>query len=64
MPSIGCWKYFNYWLLAGRGPLPADVNAISASDVRRRIREGAPWQHLVPDVIVPLVREIYRPPAE
>lgn len=43
--------------------LPADVNAISASDVRRRIREGAPWQHLVPDAIVPMVREIYRPPA-
>ena len=43
--------------------LPADVNAISASDVRRRIREGAPWQHLVPDAIVPMVREIYRSPA-
>ena len=43
--------------------LPADVNAISASDVRRRIREGAAWQHLVPDVIVPMVGEIYRPPA-
>jgi nicotinate (nicotinamide) nucleotide adenylyltransferase len=43
--------------------LPADVNAISASDVRRRIREGAAWQHLVPEVIVPMVREIYRPPA-
>lgn len=43
--------------------LPANVNAISASDVRRRIREGAPWQHLVPDAIVPMVREIYRPPA-
>lgn len=39
------------------------MNAISASDVRRRIREGAAWQHLVPDVIVPMVGEIYRPPA-
>jgi nicotinate (nicotinamide) nucleotide adenylyltransferase len=43
--------------------LPADLNAVSASDVRRRIREGADWQHLVPGAIVPMVREIYRPPA-
>ena len=46
--------------------LPADLNAISASDVRRRIREGAAWQRLVPDPIMPMlreVREIYRPPA-
>jgi nicotinic acid mononucleotide adenylyltransferase len=43
--------------------LPADVNAISSSDVRRRIREGVAWQHLVPEVIVPIVREVYRPPA-
>jgi len=42
---------------------PADLNAISASDVRRRIREGVAWQHLVPDAIVPIVREIYGPPA-
>jgi nicotinate (nicotinamide) nucleotide adenylyltransferase len=46
--------------------LPADLNAVSASDVRRRIRERAPWQHLVPDAIVPILNEmrgIYRPPA-
>ena len=43
--------------------LPADVHAISASDVRRSIRAGAAWRHLVPEVIVPMVREIYRPPA-
>jgi nicotinate (nicotinamide) nucleotide adenylyltransferase len=43
-------------------PLPTGVNGISASDVRRRIRDGFPWQHLVPDAIVPMVREIYRPP--
>ena len=41
--------------------LSADLNAISASDVRRRIREGAAWQHLVPGAIGPLVEEIYRP---
>lgn len=43
--------------------VPAEVAAISASDVRRRIREGADWRHLVPDAIVPLVHEIYRSPA-
>ena len=45
--------------------LPADLNAVSSSDVRRRIRDGAAWQHLVPDVIVPILSklsEIYRPP--
>jgi nicotinate-nucleotide adenylyltransferase len=41
--------------------LPADLNAISASDVRRRIREGVAWRHLVPGAIGPLVDEIYRP---
>jgi nicotinate (nicotinamide) nucleotide adenylyltransferase len=42
-------------------PLSADLNAVSASQVRRCIREGAPWEHWVPQAIVPLVREIYRP---
>jgi nicotinic acid mononucleotide adenylyltransferase len=45
--------------------LPAHLNAISASDVRRRIRDGAAWQHLVPREIVPILnemREIYFPP--
>lgn len=46
-------------------PLPDGLGAVSASDVRRRIRDGADWQHLVPDEIVPILsklREIYRPP--
>jgi nicotinate-nucleotide adenylyltransferase len=45
--------------------LPAGLDALSASDVRRRIREGAAWQHLVPGEIVPILSklgEIYRPP--
>lgn len=42
---------------------PDDLDAISASDVRRRVRAGLPWEHLVPQAIVPMVREIYRPPA-
>jgi nicotinic acid mononucleotide adenylyltransferase len=42
--------------------LPADLNAVSSSDVRRRIRDGAAWQHLVPAAIMPMLSEIYRPP--
>jgi nicotinate-nucleotide adenylyltransferase len=45
--------------------LPTDLSAVSASDVRRRIRDGDAWQHLVPGEIVPILskmREIYRPP--
>jgi nicotinate (nicotinamide) nucleotide adenylyltransferase len=38
--------------------LPAGLDAISASDVRRRIREGAAWQHLVPDEIVPILSQM------
>lgn len=33
---------------------------ISATEVRRRIAAGEPWEHLVPEAIVPLVRQIYR----
>jgi nicotinate (nicotinamide) nucleotide adenylyltransferase len=42
-------------------PLSADLNAVSASEVRRRISHGLAWEHLVPEVIQPLVRQIYRP---
>ena len=44
-------------------PLASDLDSVSASEVRRRIRQGAPWEHLVPEAIVPIVRKIYRPPA-
>jgi len=44
-------------------PVPAELDEISASDVRQRVLIGEPWEHLVPDAIVPMVREIYRPPA-
>jgi nicotinate-nucleotide adenylyltransferase len=36
-----------------------DLDSISATDVRARIRQGAAWEHLVPEAIVPLAREIY-----
>jgi nicotinate (nicotinamide) nucleotide adenylyltransferase len=36
-----------------------DISFISASEVRDRLRQNAPWEHLVPAEIVPLVRAIY-----
>ena len=41
--------------------VPAEMAAISATEVRDRLRRGAPWEHLVPGEIVPLVRRIYPP---
>lgn len=40
--------------------LPSSYDDISSSEVRRRIESGEPWEHLVPDSIVDLVREVYR----
>ena len=40
--------------------LPPGYDEHSSSDVRRRIAQGEPWEHLVPGGIVDLVREIYR----
>jgi nicotinate-nucleotide adenylyltransferase len=37
----------------------ADYDAVSATEVRRRIGSGEPWEHLVPDAIISLAREIY-----
>jgi len=44
-------------------PVPDDLDPISATEVRRRIRAGLAWEHLVPEAVVPMVRRIYRPPA-
>jgi nicotinate (nicotinamide) nucleotide adenylyltransferase len=41
-------------------PLDRTFDAHSATDVRTRLIEGVPWQHLVPEQIVPLVEKIYR----
>lgn len=35
------------------------ITDVSASEVRRRVRLGEPWQNLVPAEIVPLVAKIY-----
>jgi nicotinate-nucleotide adenylyltransferase len=40
-------------------PVSGSLQDISASEVRRRVPGGGPWQHMVPSSIVPLVAEIY-----
>jgi nicotinate-nucleotide adenylyltransferase len=35
------------------------LDQVSSTDVRRRIAAGEPWEHLVPETIVELVRRIY-----
>jgi len=47
--------------LGSFGSIPIDpaCDAVSASEVRRRIAAGEPWEHLVPQVIWNRVREIY-----
>jgi nicotinate-nucleotide adenylyltransferase len=40
--------------------LAGDFNDISSTEVRRRIQSGEPWEHLVPEEIVDLVREVYK----
>ena len=40
--------------------MPGEWDEVSATDVRERITDGAPWEHLVPAQIVTLVRELYR----
>lgn len=42
-------------------PLEGGYEHVSATEVRRRIREGEPWRHLVPETIVAMVERIYSP---
>lgn len=39
---------------------PASLAGISSTEVRRRIRSGEPWRHLVPDVIADSVAAVWR----
>jgi nicotinate-nucleotide adenylyltransferase len=39
--------------------LPDDLSDISATEVRRRVARGEPWEHLVPKQIVELVKQTY-----
>lgn len=43
--------------------LPPGLDEISATEVRRRIAAGEPWEHLVPASIITGVRRIYGLPA-
>jgi nicotinate-nucleotide adenylyltransferase len=47
---------------ASIAPLPVhqDWDAVSATEVRRRLAAGEPWEHLVPREIHAKVREFYR----
>ena len=40
--------------------LDADYDEVSSTEIRRRIAAGEPWEHLVPEPIIALAREIYR----
>jgi nicotinic acid mononucleotide adenylyltransferase len=40
--------------------LDPKLSGISSTEIRRRIRDGEPWKHLVPDEIASEVRGIYR----
>jgi nicotinate-nucleotide adenylyltransferase len=44
----------------GEIELEPSCDVISATEVRRRIAAGEPWEDLVPDIIHSQVREIYR----
>ena len=39
--------------------LQSDCGHVSSTEVRQRIERGQPWEHLVPDSIVGMVRKIY-----
>ena len=41
-------------------PVGQDSDAVSSTDVRRRLAAGEPWEHLVPQEIHAKVREFYR----
>ena len=43
--------------------LSGDYDPVSASEVRERIAQGLPWEHLVPPAVRRRVGEIYAPTA-
>jgi nicotinate-nucleotide adenylyltransferase len=40
--------------------LAAEFEAVSATEIRRRIARGEPWEHLAPSAVTDIVRRIYR----
>ena len=53
-----CGEAFN------RLELADDYGPVSASEVRERIAQGLPWEHLVPPAVRRRVCEIYAPTAQ
>ena len=41
-------------------PIDQSFDAHSATNVRTRLINGEPWEHLVPEAIVPMVEKLYR----
>ncbi|MDX2151862.1 MAG: hypothetical protein SFV54_14075 [Bryobacteraceae bacterium] len=39
---------------------PPDLDAVSSTEVRRRVQAGEPWRHLVPSAIAEAVASLYR----
>jgi nicotinate-nucleotide adenylyltransferase len=40
-------------------PVPAEYDQVSATQVRETIARGGAWEHLVPETVVPLARNLY-----
>jgi nicotinate-nucleotide adenylyltransferase len=40
-------------------PMEQEYDELSASEVRGRISRGEPWEHLVPEAIVGIVKQVY-----
>lgn len=40
-------------------PMEQEYDELSASEVRERISRGEPWEHLVPEAIVGIVKQVY-----
>lgn len=57
-PRQGAWNHPAVQELS----LPRNYDAVSATEVRKRIAHGEPWEHLVPESIHTMARRIYEPP--
>lgn len=42
-----------------RLPVTEDRMHVSSTEVRERLRRGEPWEHLVPEALVPTIRSLY-----
>jgi nicotinate-nucleotide adenylyltransferase len=56
-PRQGSWEHPAVRELS----MPEGYDSVSATEVRRRIARGDPWEHLVPQTVHAMARRIYRP---